>query len=125
MKTTIEQWIDTNLNPIGSMEFAEVCKQKLDETGCLLLPGFLKKEALQQMISEAEAQADQVYYASQTHNAYLTAPESKLPDAHIFNRQLESTKSCLTTEQVRKIRVFTPIYSPFSKIWGPCLGKTP
>ena len=100
MNTALEKWIDTERNPIGSLEFAETCKQKLDETGCLLLPNFLKPAALQQMIEEAEERSDLVYYTAQTHNVYLTDPDPSKPDTHIFNRQLKSTKGCLTTDQV-------------------------
>ncbi|WP_169568225.1 2OG-Fe(II) oxygenase [Sneathiella limimaris] len=121
----LDRWINLEAYPITSPDFIQACREKLDADGSLLLPGFLKDEARSEIIREAEAQSDLVYYTAQTHNIYLTDPDPNLPEDHIFNRQLSSTKGCITTDQVPEGSGLHALYdSPeFKKFVAEVVGE--
>lgn len=107
----ISKWVDLEKCPLGDPAFRDQCQKTLDETGALLLDGFLKLTALAEMVAEAETQSDNVYYAGQTHNVYLTPKDPNLPADHVFNRQLESKKGCITTDQIPATSGLHAIYN--------------
>ena len=101
MKDDIGKWVNLKSCPLSSMDFANQCRQKLSDTGVLLLPKFLLSEALNQTIKEAEARAHLAYFTKKTHNVYLSEPDTSLPETHVFNRQVKSSKGCITTDQIQ------------------------
>jgi len=116
MKTDISKWVNLKSCPLSSIDFANKCRQKLSDTGVLLIPQFLLPEALNQTIKEAEAQAHLAYFTKKTHNVYLSQPDTSLPDTHIFNRQVKSSKGCITTDQIQSESGLHVIYnSPIFK----------
>ena len=56
MKNDISKWVNLKSCSLNSIDFADKCRQKLSDTGVLLLPQFLLPEALNQTIKEAQAQ---------------------------------------------------------------------
>ena len=111
MKADIGKWVNLKSCPLGSIDFANQCHQKLSDTGVLLLPKFLLPEALKQTIKEAEAQAHLAYFTKNTHNVYLSEPDTSLPEDHIFNRQVKSSKGCITTDQIQSKSGLHVIYN--------------
>ena len=63
MKNDIIKWVNLKSCSLNSVDFADKCRQKLSDTGVLLLPQFLLLEALNQLIKEDQAR---------THLAYFT-----------------------------------------------------
>ena len=55
MRAEISKWVNLNSCSLNSIDFADKCRQKLSNTGVLLLPQFLLPEALKQTIKEAQA----------------------------------------------------------------------
>ena len=103
MKTDIGKWVNLKSYPLSSIDFTDKCRQKLSDTGVLLLPQFLLPEALNQTIKEALARAHLAYFTKNTHNVYLSEPNTSLPEDHVFNRQVKSSKGCITTDQIQLI----------------------
>ena len=58
------------------------------------------KKGFKQLVAEAEAESPNAFFTSSTHNVYLTPPRPELGAAHVFNRQISSSKGCITTDQV-------------------------
>ncbi|MBO6825283.1 MAG: hypothetical protein JJ879_03715 [Sneathiella sp.] len=115
-QSDISKWVDMEKCPLDSQAFRDECRRTLDEDGSLLLEGFIKPDAIAEMVTEADAEADKVYFAGQTHNVYLTPKDPSLADDHVFNRQLESRKGCITTDQIPKKSGLHAIYnSPLFK----------
>ena len=55
MKTDISKLVNLKSCPLNSIDFADKCRQKLSDTGVLLLHQFLLPEALNQTIKDAQA----------------------------------------------------------------------
>jgi len=111
MRTDTSKWVNLKSYPLNSIDFADKCRQKLSETGVLLLPQFLLPEALNQTIKEAQARAHLTYFTKKTHNVYLSEPNTSLPETHVFNRQVKSSKGCITTDQIQSESGLHVIYN--------------
>ena len=96
----IDHVIDLSACPLGDDGFIAACRDRLDRDGVLTIPGFLQEAARLELVAEAEAESPNVFFTSSTHNVYLTPPRPELGDAHVFNRQISSSKGCITTDQV-------------------------
>ena len=113
MNTDIGKWVNLKSCPLSSIDFVNKCHQKLSDTGVLLLPKFLLPEALNQTIKEAEAKAHLAYFTKKTHNVYLSEPDTSLSEDHVFNRQVKSSKGCITTDQIQSESGLHVIYNNF------------
>ena len=82
----------------------------------MTLPGFLRAEAIETLVAEAETQKHNAYFTASTHNVYLTEPRPELGEDHVYNRQLTSSKGCITTDQV-------PVGSSLHTIYGSSLFR--
>jgi len=111
MRNDFSKWINLKSCSLNSTDFADKCRQKLSDTGVLLLPQFLLPEALNQIKKEAQARAHLAYFTKKTHNVYLSQPDTSLPDTHVFNRQVKSSKGCITTDQIQSESGLHVIYN--------------
>ena len=109
MKNDIGKWVNLKSCPLNSINFSDKCRQKLSNTGVLLLPQFLLPEVLNQIIKEAQARAHLAYFTKNTHNVYLSQPNTSLPEKHVFNRQVKSSKG-LHHNRPNTIRIWTACY---------------
>ena len=98
--TRLDEFVNIDDCPITEFSFVSQCKRSLEENGALIIPGFLKKEALGALIAEAKTNQVKAFYSSSTHNIYLTPRDESFPDDHIFNHQIVSSKGCITTDQI-------------------------
>lgn len=96
----LDQIIDSQACPLGDRAFIASCRQRLDTTGVVTIPGFLHRQAIATLVAEAETAAPEAFFTSSTHNVYLTPPDPSLGPDHVFNRQITSSKGCITTDQV-------------------------
>ncbi len=44
--------VELDSYPISDVDFSRQCKEKLDESGALILPDFISQQAINQMIAE-------------------------------------------------------------------------
>lgn len=103
--------IDLDRYPLTSEALADHCAARLQADGVVTLPGFLTPDALADLVTEAEAASPLAYDTASTHNVYLTPPDPALPADHVFNRQLESSKGCITTDQIPEASPLHQIYN--------------
>lgn len=103
--------VDLDRYPLGSDALIGQCADRLAEDGVVTLPGFLRAEVVAALVTEAEDAAHLAYYTASTHNVYLTPPNPDLPADHVFNRQVESSKGCITTDQVPDASALHRLYN--------------
>ena len=92
--------IDTDACPLHEDGFTAGCRDRLARDGVVTIPGFLRSDAVSALVTEAESQARNAHFTSSTHNVYLTPTDPALAGDHVFNRQIISSKGCITTDQV-------------------------
>ncbi|MEL0658338.1 2OG-Fe(II) oxygenase [Psychromonas arctica] len=96
----LEQVIEVNKYPINDADFQQKCKAILDRDGALVLPNFLSEIALKQAIEEGKAKQNLAYYSKEGHNVYLKPSDADFPVEHPRNRQVSSSKGCITDDQI-------------------------
>ncbi len=87
-------------HPIHDFAYAQQCRARLDEAGALVLSNFFRRESIAEVIKQSEPFEANAFYASSTHNVYLTPPDPALPDDHTFNRQIVSSKGLIADDEV-------------------------
>jgi len=92
--------IDLQACPLDDEVFIASCRKNLADDGVLTLPEFLTAQAIPTLTSEAKAHHADAFHTNTSHNVYLTEPNPDLGDDHIFNRQIFSSKGCITTDQI-------------------------
>ncbi|MGI9202520.1 MAG: HalD/BesD family halogenase [Woeseiaceae bacterium] len=86
--------------PLDSDAFRARCKNTLDEAGALVMPGFLQPAAVASIQSDGEENRHLAYYTVDKHNIYLTPTDLDYPPEHPRNREVSSSKGCITTDQI-------------------------
>ena len=66
------------------------CRSSLESKGVYLLRGFLRPEAIQQMIDETNRVSHLAYGCEDDHNLFLDDGDPDYPDAHIRNRRFQT-----------------------------------
>ena len=108
--TNIKNIIDLDICPLGSATFIESCQKKIDKNGVLTLPKFLNEQVIKHLVKEGSAAQHKAFYSNSTHNVYLTKNNLDYDDEHIFNRQVVSSKGCITDDQVPKNSPLKTLY---------------
>ena len=125
MITALSDIIDFSTCPIYNPVFARQCAARLANDDILTLPGFLQIGAVDLLVAEAEAQKHNAYFTSSSHNVYLSEPRPDLDASHVFNRQIISSKGCITTDQVPEQSRLKIIYDApeFRKFIATIVGE--
>ncbi len=100
MNLSLEEVINLGEYPLGSEDFRRECKRTLDRNGVLVMHSFMKPAAVAFIQREGEAQQHLAYYTVNNHNIYLNPPDSRYPADHPRNREISSSKGCITTDQI-------------------------
>lgn len=100
MKRLLEDVIDLEQYPLHDHAFRKECKHTLDDNGALILPGFVLLSAVASIRSEGEVQKHLAYYTVNQHNMYLEPPDPQYSTDHPRNREVSSSKGCITTDQI-------------------------
>ena len=85
---------------LPSKAFRTKCKSTLDEYGALVLQKFLKPSAIQSIKNEGIDKKHCAYFTVNNHNIYLKPFNPKYPPNHPRNREVVSSKGCITTDQI-------------------------
>jgi hypothetical protein len=96
----LEHIIDLARHPITHSGFRRRCKQALDSDGVLALTGFMTDPAVNALRDEGIAKLGEAWFSPKYHNVYVTQPDPDLPASHPVNRQVLSTKGCITDDQI-------------------------
>ena len=96
----LEDVVNFNEVPIDNKKFTEKCRRELNQNGVVTLHNFLKFETVTELVEEAKSRSNLAFFTNSTHNVYLTPKNKDLAPEHVFNRQLSSSKGCITTDQI-------------------------
>ncbi|MDR3433159.1 MAG: 2OG-Fe(II) oxygenase [Rouxiella aceris] len=107
----LDKIVNFSTNPILDADFLTQCKQRLDEKGALVLHNFLNAEALAAIKQEGDDNRHLAYYTSSNHNVYLLKPDDTLPMTHPRNRQIVSSKGCITDEEIPAESALRALYN--------------
>lgn len=110
MTNLLKDVVDLEQYKLGDEQFRSKSKGTLDEKGVLVLPGFLKPAAITSIQKEGDENKHLAYYTADSHNIYLTPPDPAFPDSHPRNREVASSKGCITTDQIPGDSVLRTLY---------------
>lgn len=96
----LDQVINITAHPIHHKHYEQSCKLQLDKKGVLVLKDFLTLSARSAMVEEGINKQSEAFYTSSGHNVYLTQKDPSFADDHPRNRWVQSSKGCITDDQV-------------------------
>lgn len=111
MKTDLSEILDLDVYPIDDQLFGKQCCSTLAEEGVLVLPGFVRAAAVEQIKDEGKKIQKDAYYTQSSHNVYLAPTDEDYPASHCRNRLVESTKGCVTTDQIPAESLLHKLYA--------------
>jgi hypothetical protein len=82
----------------------------LERDGVLVLPEFIRADALKEMQTEAINGQSKAYFCAQNHSVYLTPPNDAFAPEHPANRQVVSSKGCICDDDVAKTSPLRALY---------------
>ena len=98
--------------PINDIEgFGKECNSKLNEDGSIVLPNFITVDALKEVLQEAQEKQHLAFFSDKTHTVYLSPVDLNYPDNHTRNKQIISTKGCITDDQVSENSALRILYN--------------
>lgn len=106
----IESIINLSQYPIDTASFCNECRQTLVADGALVMPGFLLAEAVESVREEGIAHQHLAYYTGNKHNIYLQPADPALPEDHPRNREVVSSKGCITSDQIPRDSALNTLY---------------
>lgn len=106
----ISDIIDLEKFPINNTEFQQRCRETLEQSGALLLQNYVHHEIVMQIRAEGLANQQKAFYCTQKHNVYLQPTDNNYPPTHPHNRLVESSKGCITDDQI-------PLQSPLHVLY--------
>ncbi len=113
--------------PLGDPAFRARCRKVLDEDGALVMPGFMRPEAVERLRREGAANKHKAYFCRQEHTVYLSATaDPAFPSDHTHNRMVASSKGCITDDQVPSDSALRLLYNamPFRDFLCAVLGES-
>jgi len=110
METYLKDIIDLKQFALADTDFQSDCRDILEDSGCLILKNFLKPQAVKLIRKEALLNQYLAYYCIQEHNVYLTIKDMDYEDNHPRNRNLKSSKGCITDDQVPTESLLRTLY---------------
>jgi len=96
----LESLIEVERYAINDPHFMSQCKSELDKQGVLVLPNFLNDATVKSIAAEGLEHASEAFYTVSDHNVYLKPTDESFSDTHIRNREVSSSKGCITTDQI-------------------------
>ncbi|HAT24458.1 MAG: 2OG-Fe(II) oxygenase family protein [Pantoea sp.] len=105
-----------DLHPLADARWRRDCREQLNQHGALVLRQFLQPAALQAIVAEGEAQRHRAFHTVSKHNVYLMKPDTAYSADHPRNRDVKSTKGCITDDLIA-------IESPLRQLYNDALFK--
>ena len=109
--STLSTILDLSVYPIDDPDFRAECRNTLDRTGALVLPGFMKPEAVEQVKQEGLEKQHQAYYTTKQHNVYLSESDPAFEEEHARNRKVTSSKGCITDDIIDEASPLRTLYN--------------
>lgn len=123
---TLNTILDLAVYPIDDPDFRAECRHTLARTGALVLPGFMKPEAVAQVKQEGLDKQHQAYYTASQHNVYLAESDPAFGDDHPRNQKVASSKGCITDDLIGDDSPLRTLYDSdrFRDFLGDVLEET-
>jgi hypothetical protein len=123
---SLDSIVDLKKYPLSDKSFISKCKSLLDNDGSIVLHNFLTKNALEALIDESNNSQHKAFYCKQEHNVYISSVDKSFPEDHALNRQVISTKGCVTDDQVSEDSCLKELYRSqlFRTFLAETLGET-
>jgi len=108
--------IDLTRFPIDRLDtqegqsFLADCKEKLVKDGAVVLDGFMRPDAVQQVISNVEPSMKDAFYCSNEHNVYLINDDPDFDNEHPRNRKVYSDKGIVAYDQIPAENLLHQVY---------------
>ncbi|HIG37130.1 MAG TPA: 2OG-Fe(II) oxygenase [Oceanospirillaceae bacterium] len=96
----LNQIINSLDHPLNSTGYRQKCLAQLNIAGVLVMKNFLLPEALKAVVTEGKDNQHLAFYTKSGHNVYLTPKDSALGDDHTHNQWVQSSKGCITDDQI-------------------------
>ena len=106
----MKEIVDLKRFALADTKFRTGCRDVLEQSGCLLLKHFLKPRAVELVREEAILNQHLAYYCMEEHNVYLTPQDEGYSVDHPRNRNLTSSKGCITDDQIPGESVLRTLY---------------
>ncbi|MDU6079311.1 MAG: 2OG-Fe(II) oxygenase family protein [Pantoea sp.] len=116
MRTAAMDLIRFDLHPLADARWRRDCREQLNQHGALVLRQFLQPAALQAIVAEGEAQRHRAFHTLSKHNVYLMKPDAAYSADHPRNRDVSSTKGCITDDLIAA-------ESPLRQLYNDALFK--
>jgi len=97
-------------NPLNDEAFRSQCKARLDADGAVVLDKFLLLNTISSIKEDGINNQHLAYYTANTHNLYLSPNDPNFADDHPRNRKVNSSKGCITTDQIPQDSVLHTLY---------------
>lgn len=107
----LESIINLGRYSIQDDKYIMKLQEKLERSGVVVLSQFILESIRKDLLSEALQHEHLAYYAQSTHSAYLSSSNNpSYPMHHPINRQLTSSKGCITTDQIPQQSYLKQLY---------------
>ncbi|MEM7457740.1 MAG: 2OG-Fe(II) oxygenase [Planctomycetota bacterium] len=100
MSENLDEIVELQRYPLDEDSFRDTCKRELETNGVLMLNDFLTAAAVKSICEEGRANQQLAFYTQSKHNVYLLEPSPDFPSDHPRNREVISSKGCITTDQI-------------------------
>lgn len=109
MPMRLSDIVDLGAYPMD-VAFGVACAEVLDREGVLVLPDFIRPDALAALQGEAKEGEAQAYFCAQNHSVYLTPPDDAFAPDHPANRQVVSSKGCICDDVISQTSPLRALY---------------
>jgi hypothetical protein len=110
MNQSLADIIDLEQYPLQNDDFRTECKRTLDDNGALVKRNFLQPTVVASIQSEGEENQHLAYFTVNNHNIYLKPSDPEYPSDHPRNREVSSSKGCITTDQIPSDSALRTLY---------------
>jgi len=110
MHEPLEDIVDLERYPLCSDAFRAQCKHTLDVSGALVMRDFMTPTAVASIQRDGERNRHLAYYTVGKHNIFLAPGDARYPADHPRNREVRSSKGCITTDQIPGDSVLHTLY---------------
>ena len=126
MATALRDIVDVRRYPLDQPAFRDDCRETLARDGALVMREFLAPAAIATVREEGERYQHLAHYCAQTHNVYLAPTDPAFARDHVRNRAVESSKGCITDDQVPQNSPLRTLYDApvFREFLCDSLGET-
>lgn len=113
----LTQYPFENLKTAASRELIARCRSRFNETGALLLPGFLTPAAIALLAAEARGLEGAVHRYHTDHTVYFEPCDEGLPETHPRRRRVRSDKCSVPYDMIPRASLLRRLYE-----WDPLLN---